>query len=188
MVDALDLDFGPLKEMIGVWRGEDGLDTSPDPSGQAISPYHEVITFSPVGSVTNAKAQTLATLHYRQIVTRKTDGVVYHDETGYWMWDAENSTVMHSLAIPRGVCVLAGGDYTGETSEDGRCVINVAAKLGDESWGIVQSPFMSENAKTTEFRHQVIVGHGKLTYSETMVLDIYGKIFEHTDSNTLALE
>lgn len=187
MADASEPDFGPLKALIGEWRGADGLDTSPDPDGEAVSPYHEVITFDAVGGVTNAKAQTLAVLRYHQVVTRKTDQVVYHDEMGYWMWDAETSTVMQSLVIPRGVSILAGGTYAGETDTDGRAILNVQSKLGNETWGIVQSPFMMEKAKTTEFRHNVIVGNGKLSYSETMVLDIYGKVFEHTDANELTL-
>jgi hypothetical protein len=48
------------------------------------------------------------------------------------MWDSEAETVMHSLAIPRAVCVLAGGKYSGEKDADGRAVINVAAGIDDD--------------------------------------------------------
>lgn len=185
MSDAQDLDFGPLTGLIGAWKGQDGLDTAPDPDGKETNPYYEEIVFSAVGGVTNAESQNLVTLHYRQIVSRKTDGQVFHHETGYWMWDADAKIVMHSLTIPRAVCLLAGGTYAGETSEDGRVLINVAAKVDDENWGIIQSPFMREKARTTEFRHQVLVGDDKLAYSETTMVDIYGKVFEHTDANEL---
>ncbi|MBT3884598.1 MAG: hypothetical protein HOF70_07440, partial [Rhodospirillaceae bacterium] len=97
-------------------------------------------------------------------------------------------TVMHSLVIPRAVCVLAGGKFTGEKDADGRIVINVAASLDDESWKIIQSPFMLENARTREFRQEVLIGQGRLSYSETTILDIYGKEFEHTDQNELTLK
>ncbi len=103
------------------------------------------------------------------------------------MWDAEAGTIMHSLTIPRGVCVLAGGTYAGEVDRDGRVIIEVAAKIDDPRWGIIQSPFMLDKARTTEFRHRVIVGDGRLSYAETMMVDIYGKVFEHTDQNELVL-
>jgi len=46
---------------------------------------------------------------------------------------------------------------------------------------------MQNNASTTEFRQEVVVGNGKLSYSETTMVDIYGKMFEHTDRNALVL-
>ena len=187
MSETSDIDFGPLKGLIGVWRGEEGVEIAPDPDGKETNPFFEEITFSVVGGVTNAESQNLAAIHYHQIVTRKSDGKVFHNETGYWMWDAEANTVMHSLTIPRGVCLLAGGTYNGEVDRDGRVIIEVSATMDDEKWKIIQSPFMLEKARTTEFRHKVIVGDGRLTYAETMMVDIYGKIFEHTDQNELTL-
>jgi len=37
-----------------------------------------------------------------------------------------------------------------------------------------------------EFRQTVNVGGGKMTYSQTTLVDIYGKVFEHTDENRLS--
>ena len=185
MSDGIEIDYGPLVALIGTWQGEEGVDVAPEPDGKETNPFYETITFSEVGGVTNAETQNLAALHYHQIVTRKSDSAVFHNETGYWMWDAEAGTVMHSLVIPRGVCVLAGGSYAGKQDNDGRTVLEVAAKIDDPHWSIVQSPFMDEKARTVAFTHQVIVGEGKLTYAETTTVDIYGKIFEHTDQNTL---
>lgn len=185
MSDKNDIDFGPLKDLIGVWKGDEGVDVAPEPDGAETNPYFETITYSPVGGVTNAESQNLAAVHYRQVVQRKSDGEVFHHETGYWMWDPEAGTVMHSLVIPRAVCVLAGGSYSGEKDPEGRTIIEVAAKIDDDRWKIIQSPFMRENASTTEFRQKVVVGNGKLSYSETTMVDIYGKMFEHTDRNEL---
>ena len=183
-----DIDFGPLAGLIGVWYGDGGTDVAPEPDGAETSPYFETITFSAVdGVVTNAEAQDLVAVHYRQIVSRKSSGAVFHDETGYWMWDAATATVMHSLVIPRAVGVLAGGAYNGETDEEGRVVLEVAARLGDPEWGIVQSPFMRDNARTIRFRHRLAVGGGTLSYAETTVVEIYGKVFEHTDESELTL-
>ena len=185
MSDNNAIDFGPLEGLIGTWKGEDGVDIAPEPDGKETNPFFETIIFSEVGGVTNAESQHLAALHYHQIVTRKSDGQVFHNETGYWMWDAENGIVMHSLTIPRGVCVLAGGAYAGEKDADDRVVLDVAAKIDDPNWTIVQSPFMDDKARTVEFTHEVVVGNGTLTYAETTIVDIYGKTFEHTDQNTL---
>ena len=61
----------------------------------------------------------------------------------------------------------------------------VAAKLDDPDWGIIQSPFMRDSARTLDYRHKVTVGAGKMSYEQTMNLDIYGRSFEHTDRNDL---
>ncbi len=183
--DPADIDYGPLQDLIGVWIGEDGVDVAPEPDGAETNPYFESLTYTAVGDVTNAERQTLAALHYQQVVRRKSNGKVFHHETGYWMWDPDTETVMHSLVIPRAVCVLAGGFYRGEKDADGRTILKVAAKLDDDHWKIIQSPFMQENASTLEFRHEVVVGKGRLSYSETTLVDIYGKMFEHTDQNRL---
>ncbi len=185
MTERNGVDYGPLADLIGAWKGQAGVDIAPDPEGVETNPYFETITYSPVGGVTNAEKQNLAAIHYRQIVQRKSDGAVFHDETGYWMWDGQARTVMHSLVIPRAVCVLAGGLYDGEKDADGRAIIEVAARIDDEKWKIIQSPFMQENASTREFRHKIIVGPDQLSYSETTMVDIYGKTVEHTDQNEL---
>ena len=99
------------------------------------------------------------------------------------MWDAREGVVMQSIAIPRAVCVLAGGRYTDAGSP---VKLSVAAKLDDPDWGIIQSPFMRDHAKTVSFRHELSVEDGILSYSETTSLEIYGRPFEHADENQLS--
>ncbi|MEN8130533.1 MAG: heme-binding beta-barrel domain-containing protein [Pseudomonadota bacterium] len=185
MSDIKDIDYGPLTELIGVWKGDKGLDISPEPDGTENNPYYETIAFSAIGDVTNAESQILASVHYRQIVQRKSNNKVFHDETGYWMWDSDTEIIMHSLTIPRAVSVLAGGNHNGERTGDGNFILEVSAGINDKNWQIIQSPFMRDNARTTEFHHRIIVGDGKLSYSETTIIDIYGEVFEHTDQNKL---
>ena len=186
MSDVSKVDFGPLTEIIGIWKGDKGIDVAPEPDGAETSPYFETITFSAVEGVTNAEAQHLAAVRYHQTVQRKSNGEVFHDETGYWMWDAGTETIMHSLVIPRAVCVLAGGKYGGEKDDKGRVFFEVSARMDDEKSGIIQSPFMRKNARTLEFSQRVTLGHDALSYDETTIIDIYGKRFEHTDQNRLA--
>lgn len=185
MTDIENIDYGPLTELIGVWKGDKGLDVSPEREGGENNPYYETITFTPIGDVTNAESQRLSVLHYRQIVQRKTNDEIFHDETGYWMWDAGAGIIMHSLAIPRAVSVLAGGTHHGGKESDGSILLEVSAGLNDENWQIIQSPFMRDHARTTAFHHRITVGKGLLRYAETTVVEIYGKVFEHTDRNEL---
>lgn len=180
-----NIDYGPLAGLIGTWEGDIGMDIAPEPSGKEENPYYETIAFQDIGDVTNAESQVLTILHYRQIVRRKSNDAVFHDETGYWMWDAGAGIVMHSLVIPRAVAVLAGGNYLGSPDGNKDIVLEVKAKLGDPDWGILQSPFMRDNARTIEFRHKVMIANNTLHYTETTVLEIYGKTFEHTDQNEL---
>ena len=180
---AAIIDYGPLQALIGEWEGGEGMDVAPDPDGKEENPFREHILFEAIGDVTNAETQTLAALRYHQVVTRKSDNQVFHNETGYYSWDAASRTISQSLTIPRALALLAGGSFTGDTA--GEVVIEVAAKLGDADWGIVQSPFMRDNAKTVAFEHKLVVNGDTLVYSETTTVDIYGKTFAHTDGNTL---
>lgn len=185
MSDSSRVDYGPIKQLIGVWEGNQGVDIAPEPDGEENNPYYETITYEDIGDLKNADEQTLAAVYYRQIVTRKSDDNVFHDQTGYWIWDGERKTVMHSFVIPRAVSVVAGGVYSGEKDDNGRVVMELAARLGDPDWGIAQSPFMKKKASSMEFRQKVIVGSHDMEYSQTTLVDIYGKVFDHTDDNRL---
>lgn len=50
---------------------------------------------------------------------------------------------------------------------------------------LIQSPFMQANAKMRKYWQQVVLAGNSLSYRQTMVINIYGIIFEHTDKNTL---
>ncbi len=176
------VDYGPLTPLVGNWKGDKGLDTSPEPSGKEEIPYFETVVFDAIGDVSNAETQTLAALRYHKLVSKKSNHQVFHNETGYWMWDAKTDVIMQSLTIPRGICVLAGGKPVLRNSST---ILEVRARIDDKNWGIIQSPFMQENARTNAFSHTIIIDGNELSYSETVVLDIYGKIFDHTDSNVL---
>ena len=188
MTNYPDVNYGPLVQLLGVWSGDQGTDIAPEPDGTENNPYYETITYEDIGDLSNAEEQKLAAVYYRQIVRRKSNDEVFHDQTGYWIWDAEKKIVMHSFVIPRAVSVTSGGAYSGETTKDGDVVLELSAKLGDPDWGIVQSPFMSKKASSMEFRQRIVVGRGKMTYSQTTLVDIYGKAFEHTDDNKLTRE
>ena len=176
------VDYGPLACLVGNWEGNTGVDTAPEPDGKEETPYFETIMFEAIGDVTNAETQTLSVLRYHQVVSKKATGEVFHNETGYWMWDAKTDVIMQSVTIPRGVCMLAGGK---PATKGSATVLEVKAAVEDKDWGIIQSPFMQDNARTNSFLHTITVDGDELSYSETMVLYIYDKSFDHTDANKL---
>jgi len=186
MTSLSEIDYGPLAVLIGTWRGDKGMDVAPDPeTGTERNPFFETIEYVAAGEVTNANAQKVKVLRYHQVVRRKSNGEVFHDQTGFWMWDPASGTLMHSLVIPRGLSLLAGGEHAGRPAADGSTVLEVSAEAGRSDWGIVQSPFLQEKARTTAFRLRIAVKGNSMSYAETTVLDIYGRGFDHTDENVL---
>lgn len=178
------IDYGPLKALIGIWKGDKGLDIAPDSDGIEENPYHEVMEFIAVGDVTNAELQTLSVIRYTQKVYHKEHGAQIHDQTGYWLWDAQKEEIIHSITIPRGVCVLAGGKASHQTEEE--VILTVKASNDNENYSIIQAPFMSTKAKTTAFELTLTLSENRLHYKETTHVDIYGeKNFKHVDENSL---
>ncbi|MFT6986762.1 MAG: hypothetical protein ACJAT7_002606 [Psychromonas sp.] len=95
----------------------------------------------------------LFTTHYLQKVQRIGDNTIIHQESGYWMWDQATNRVMHSLTIPRGRCVLAGGTFS-ETEE---ITFDVQASIDQQDWQLIQSPFIQEKFKMTKYSQQVVL-------------------------------
>jgi len=180
------VNYGPLAVLIGVWEGDKGVDRAPEPNAEERSPYYETIIFEAAGDVTNAEEQTLSVVRYHQVVSRKSNDEVFHDQVGYWLWDPADDTIVETFTIPRAVAVVAGGKLGQPASMDEELVFEVAAETGSLEFGIVQAPFMFNKAKTTAFSHTITVKGDDMRYSETTVLDIYEKkSYDHTDVNTL---
>ena len=184
MSEMNNVNYGPLKDLIGNWEGSAGVDIAPEPDGEETNPYFETIAYTAAGNVSNAETQKLSAVHYHDVVSRKSDGDVFHNETGYWLWDAERQTVMQTLTIPRGVSLIAGGEYAGNLA-GAEVVLEVRTAVDDPDWGTVQSPFMRENAKTLSFSHRISIDGDKMAYHETTMVEIYAGLFEHTDENVL---
>jgi hypothetical protein len=107
---------------------------------------------------------------------------VSHCETGFWIWDSNEDTIMCAFSIPRGASLLAGGTVKRSSSQ--KIVLKVSSSLDDPDWGIVQSPFMESNAKILSFNRELKLSGNKLVSSQEISIDIYGKIFNHKDSNS----
>ena len=180
-----EINYGPLQQLIGTWKGDKGTDIAPEPNGEENNPYFETITFEAIGDVGNAQAQTLAVLHYKQIVQRAESGDVFHHQVGYWSWDSETGVITHSFTIPRGVGVVACGRVLDTDDTPNITMIEVSAEDTGFDGGIAQSSFMQKKARTTAFTQTFTIDGDSLKYEQSIMLDIYSKTFDHTDTNTL---
>ena len=184
MTQEIDgVNYGPLQQLLGRWIGTKGLDNAPDANADPDkTTFTDELTFTVAGSAENAEEQQLAAIKYHHIVRKLKNGKIFHDQIGHWIYEASTGIVMHSLTIPRGVCVLAGGTVT---QNSGETVFEVKAEAGSKTFGIIQSPFMFEKAKTNAFQMTVSIKGDEMSYEETMSLFIYAKDFEHTDKSSL---
>ena len=177
------VDYGPLAQLLGKWIGQKGLDVAPDNNADPDnSAFIDELTFTVSGPAENAEEQNLVSVRYHHLVRKRANGLIFHDQIGHWIYEPSTKLLMHSLTIPRAVCLLAGGGITQNGAET---VFEVEAKTGSETFGIVQSPFMLEKAKTTAFHNRLSVNGNSMKYAETTSLHIYGKDFEHTDESEL---
>ena len=178
-----DVDYGPLAVLFGTWKGDEGMDVAPEPDDDERNPYYETIEFSAAGDVTNAEEEVLAVVRDHQEVRRRSTGLVFHDQVGYWLWNSETGEVIQTLTIPRGVTLLAGGKVS---VDNDKTVFEVSAAAGNPDFNIIETTFMHKKARTKAFTHRLEVSGDRMSYNETTLLDIYDKRnYEHTDDNTL---
>ena len=174
----------PLVGLIGTWEGDKGIDLAPKPDEDENNPYYETLIIEPVDiEIENAESQELTSVRYHQVVREKANDKISHSESGYWIWDNNEDTIMCAFAIPRGVSVLCGGNF--KQTAQGEITFSVSAGKDNPEWGIAESPFMAKKAKTLGFTRQMTISKNSLAYTQTTLLDIYGKVFDHIDTNTL---
>jgi hypothetical protein len=175
--------LGPLGPLVGTWEGAGGEDTAPSATrGQRVSQYRERIVFTPTGRVDNHE-QILYGLRYSTTAWRVGEPSPYHEELGYWMWDAGNRQVLRSFVIPRGIALLAGG----EAAPDAK-TFSLAAELGSPTYGIVSNKFLDAEFRTVAYQLKVtVLGPDSFEYEEDTVLQIKGRAepFHHIDRHRL---
>lgn len=174
--------LGPLRRMAGVWQGTRGLDVKPKAEGPKKQAYVERIELQPIDPQTNGP-QLLYGLRYHTHVTKPDQVKTYHDQVGYWLWEPATGTVIHTLTIPRGQVVMAGGHAAADAQR-----FELQATQGDPHWGISSAPFLEHAFRTVRFSIQVSFNaDGSWAYEEDTVLMIRGQAepFHHTDRNLL---
>ena len=176
--------LGPLGVLAGVWEGDKGHDTAPDDdrTQTANTPFRERMVFEPIGDVNNHEQQ-LYGLRYATTVWRLSTDEAFHEEVGYWLWDADNQQVMRCFVVPRGVTVVAGGT----AAPDARS-FSMLAEVGSPTYGICSNLFLDKEFRTERFELQIDVhDDNSFSYAEDTVLKIKGQeeLFHHRDQNTL---
>lgn len=175
--------LGPLSSLAGIWEGVAGDDTAPsDDRGVEQNKYRERMIVEPTGLTQNHE-QSLYGLRYHMQAWRIGESKPFHDETGYWLWDAVAKQVMKCVTIPRGVSLIAGGNADPEAKH-----FKLTAKLGASDFGICSNPFLDREFKTVRFDFEMTFNDDdSFTYDELTAIQIKGHegLFEHRDRNTM---
>jgi hypothetical protein len=172
-VDADTLaNLGPLARLAGVWEGRKGIDLNPKAEGPERREYLERIEMQPIDPQANGP-QLLRGLRYHIHINTPEEDITFHDQVGYWLWDAETDLVMQSLTIPRGQAVLAGG----AAKPDGSGLI-VSARRGDTEYAFRTDSYTLDVTFNAD---------GSWSYISDTMLTVRGQAepFRHRDRNTL---
>lgn len=174
--------LGPLAPLAGIWESENGIDVARVHSEETETPFKERLELIPMGPVNNGP-QELYGLRYKTTAWKLENGEAFHEELGYWMWDAAEKQVMRSFMVPRIVNVIAGGYVEPDAKQ-----FHIEAECGSETYGILNNRFLHDSYKTKRYTLDVEINDdGSFTYFEDTQLwiPINQAIFHHTDKNTL---
>ncbi|MDX8391918.1 MAG: heme-binding beta-barrel domain-containing protein [Mariprofundaceae bacterium] len=174
--------LGPLAPLVGAWEGDAGIDISPGKSAAVETRYRECLSFEPLGPVVNGP-QVLYGLRYSTTAWPLHADEAFHEELGYWLWDAKAEQVMRCFMVPRGVNIMAGGSAHADATH-----FSMTADVGSQTFGILSNPFLDQAFKTVRYELRVDVhGDGRFSYDEDTQLQMprQNHIFHHTDRNTL---
>lgn len=184
---SFDSNLGPIARLQGIWEGEKGTDLAPSDKPEnnrqlATSKYRERMVFEPTGRVDNHE-QSLYGLRYRTTAWRIGSPDPFHEEVGYWLWDAASGLILRCFMPPRGMTVMAGGTAKADANQ-----FSLEANAGDEVFGICSSPFLTAEFKTTRYTLSVdFVDDDTFSYDEHTWMKMKGRdeLFDHQDSNTV---
>jgi hypothetical protein len=181
---AIVKNLGPLAGLVGIWEGDQGLDEAPSASrGTMQTSFRERAVFEAIGPVDNHE-QILFGLRYSRTATPIGEEDPFHEELGYWLWDAAEGQVMRAFLVPRGVTILAGGD-----AAPGDRQFSLTAEVGSETYGISSNRFLDREFKTVRYELTVTIEDdgNVFGYEEDtqLLLKARSDVFHHRDSNTL---
>jgi hypothetical protein len=174
--------LGPLRRLAGAWQSSKGVDLNPKADGPERRQYIEHIDMQPIDPQANGP-QLFYGLRYHVHINTAEEAITFHDQVGYWLWEAATGLVMQSLTIPRGQTVLASG-----FAKPGDTRLVVTAARDKPNYGICSTDFLEYAFRTDTYRLEITFNpDGSWSYVSDTMLKVRGQDepFRHRDVNTL---
>jgi hypothetical protein len=172
-----------LANLVGVWEGDKGDDIAPsDDRGTENNKYRERLTLELMGPIQNHE-QNLHVLRYSTKAWRIGEPDTFHEELGYWSWEASTREIMRCFLIPRGIALIAGG-----TADPSAKEFTLRSTEGSCTFGICTNPFLDREFKMVSYEVTVkIHDQNSFSYEQDTVMRLPGQkdLFHHRDRNTL---
>lgn len=135
--------LGPLRRLAGTWQANKGIDINPKAEGPERRTFIEHIRMDPIDPQANGP-QLFYGLRYHIHINTPEEDITFHDQVGYWLWEAATGLILQTLAIPRGQVLLASGQAQPDDKK-----ISVTAKRGDTAYGICSTDFRNKRSAPT---------------------------------------
>ncbi|KQZ71476.1 hypothetical protein ASE06_18835 [Sphingopyxis sp. Root214] len=174
--------LGPLRRLAGIWEGQRGVDINPKADGPETRQYYERIEMQPIDPQANGP-QLFYGLRYHLHVNTPEEDIAFHDQVGYWLYEAATGLILQTLAIPRGQIAIASG----HAEPDAKRLV-VKATRGETEYGICSTSFLDLAFRTDAYQLTVdFHDDGSWSYVSDTTLMVKGRDepFLHRDRNTL---
>ncbi|MBB6424910.1 FABP family protein [Sphingopyxis sp. JAI128] len=174
--------LGPLRRLAGMWEGERGVDVNPKADGPETRKYCERIEMQPIDPQANGP-QLFYGLRYHVHINTREEDITFHDQVGYWLYEATTGLILQTLAIPRGQIAIAAG----HAAPDAKRLV-VKAERGQTEYGICSTTFLDLAFRTDSYEFAVdFHDDGSWSYVSDTMLMVKGRdeLFRHRDHNRL---
>lgn len=174
--------LGPLRHLAGIWEGQRGVDINPKADGPETRQYYERIEMQPIDPQANGPQLFYGLRYHLHINTREED-ITFHDQVGYWLYEAATGLILQTLAIPRGQIAIAAG----HAEPDAKKLV-LKAERGQTEYGICSTTFLDLAFRTDSYRISVdFHDDGTWSYVSDTTLIVKGQAepFLHRDRNRL---
>lgn len=174
--------LGPLRRLAGIWEGQRGVDINPKADGPETRQYYERIEMQPIDPQANGP-QLFYGLRYHLHVNTREEDIAFHDQVGYWLYEAATGLILQTLAIPRGQIAIAAGHAEPDAKQ-----LVLKATRGQTDYGICSTTFLELAFRTDSYQITVdFHDDGSWSYVSDTTLTVKGQDepFLHRDRNTL---
>lgn len=174
--------LGPLRRLAGIWEGQRGVDINPKADGPETRQYYERIEMQPIDPQANGP-QLFYGLRYHLHVNTREEDISFHDQVGYWLYEAATGLILQTLAIPRGQIAIAAGHAEPDATR-----LSLKAERGRTDYGICSTTFLELAFRTNSYQIEVeFHADGSWSYVSDTTLIVKGRDapFLHRDTNRL---